>query len=97
LEKYKFIDDYKPFFINSFKGIGLSDPYPHDDEKIKGSLDDGHGIKMPEKAEDLVYPVSRYIEEYSPFCIYIPKKEIMLKLMRSSVMVKQKDELWINK
>ena len=51
---------------------------------------------MPEKAEDLVYPESRLIKEYSPFAIYIPKKEIMLKLMRSTIMVKKKETLWIN-
>ena len=96
LVKYKFIDEYKPFFINSFKSIGLSDPFPHDDEIITGSLDDGESLKMPEKVSDLVYPESRLVPEYSPFAIYIPKKEIMLKLMRSTVMVKKKELLWIN-
>jgi hypothetical protein len=61
LVKYKFIDEYMPFFINSFKSIGLSDPFPNDDEFITGSLDDGEAMKMPERVEDLVYPESRLI------------------------------------
>ena len=96
LVKYEFVDEYKPYFINSFASLGLSDPYPHDDEFITGSLDDGESMKMPEKVDDLVYPESRLIPEYSPFCIYIPKKEIMLKLMRSTIMVKKKEDLWVN-
>jgi hypothetical protein len=44
LVQNKFIDEYKPFFINSFSSIGWSDPYPNDDKLIKGSLDDGDGM-----------------------------------------------------
>lgn len=76
--------------------IGFSDPFSNDDEFIKGSLDDGEGIEMPKKPEDLVYFPSRYIEGFSPYCIYIPKKEIMLKLMRACICVSKVEDLWIN-
>ena len=92
----KFIDSYKPFFINSFTIIGWSDPYPNDDEFIKGSVDDGDGMQMPTVPTDLVYFKTRYIEGFSPYCIYIPKKEIMLKLMRACIEVKKPEDLWIN-
>ena len=51
---------------------------------------------MPTKPEDLVYFRSRYIEGFSPYCVYIPKKEIMLKLMRACVSVPKSEDLWIN-
>jgi hypothetical protein len=53
-------------------------------------------MEMPTKPEDLVYFRSRYIEGFSPYCVYIPKKEIMLKLMRACVAVPKSEDLWIN-
>jgi hypothetical protein len=92
----KFVDAYKPFFINSFSIIGWSDPFPNDDNLIKGSLDDGDGMSMPKYFTDLVYSESRYIEGFSPYCIYIPKKEIMIKMMRASIAVPKIEDLWIH-
>lgn len=90
------MDPYRPYFINSFTIIGWSDPFPHDDEFIKGSIDDGDGMKMPTVYTDLVYNESRYIDGFSPYCIYIPKKEIMLKIMRACICVNKSEDLWIN-
>ena len=96
LYQNRFVDAYKPFFINSFSIIGWSDPFPNDDEFIKGSLDDGDGMSMPKYFTDLVYNESRYIEGFSPYCIYIPKKEIMVKIMRACIAVKCPHDLWIH-
>ena len=57
----------KSFLINGFQTIGWSDPFPDDDIYIKGSLDDGHNLVLPEKPEDLVYPKERYVMDHSPF------------------------------
>ena len=53
--------------------MSFPDPYPHDDFNIIGSVDDTpFDLKIPEGAEDLVYPSQRYIPGNSPYCIYIP-------------------------
>lgn len=84
------------FLINRFYTVGFADPYPDDDKFIIGSIDDApDDIKPPSKIEDLVYPRSRYCPHHSPHCIYIPNKEIMLKLMRACIKVKTPADLWV--
>ena len=85
LVKYKLVDQPMAYFINSFQTVGWADPYPDDDKFIKGSLDDGDNLKIPERPDDWVYPKERISQEISPFQIYIPKKEIMLKMMRACI------------
>ena len=84
------------YLINGFQTIGWSDPYPEDDLFIKGSLDDGHNLVLPSKVEDLVYPKQRYVKEHSPFQIYIPRKEVMIKMMRACINVTEPEDVWIN-
>lgn len=96
LVKYKMIDDRQPFNVNSFQTVGWSDPFPNDDKLVTGSLDDGDNMTLPTKIDDWVYPESRYIEGFSPYVIYIPKKEIMMKMMRACIEVKKPEDLWIN-
>ena len=52
---------------------------------------------MPDKIDDMVYGPTRYIKGFSPYCIYIPTKEIMVKIMRACVGVKDPKELWVNR
>ena len=81
--------------INSFFSVGIMDPFPNDDLNIIGSRDDGEEILTPpEKVEDFVYPASRYIEGKRPWCLYIPNKEIMFKMMRACIKVKDPKDLW---
>ena len=84
--------------INSFTQVGLEDPFPNDDEYIEGSLDDvdPEVYRVPTKPEDTVYGESRFIEGFGPYCLYIPRKEIMLKLMRACVNCKEPSDLWFN-
>ena len=96
LVKYKMIDEKKVFNINSFSTVGWSDPYPNDDKYITGSVDDDDDITLPVKVDDWVYPESRYIKGFSPYVIYIPKKEIMLKMMRACIEIKRPEDLWFN-
>lgn len=44
---------------------------------------------------DLLYPENRYIEDQVPLHIYIPRKEIMFKLMRACIDVEKPEDLWI--
>lgn len=98
LVKYKINgQEYQVFLINSFQTIGWADPFPHDDEFITGSMDDGINLVVPEVPTDLVYQRSRYSPDYSPLCIYVPKMEIMLKMMRACVEVKNPHDLWFHK
>jgi hypothetical protein len=85
----------KLYNINSFQTIGWNDPFPRDELLVLGSIKDHKGLRKPQNAYDLVYERRRYTPECSPQCIYIPKKEIMLKLMRSCVGVEKPQDLWI--
>lgn len=86
------------YLINRFWTVGFSDPYPDDDKNIIGSVDDTpDDIKTPSQITDRVYPESRYTPGNSPYCIYIPNKEVMLKLMRACIKVKKIEDLWIIK
>ena len=86
------------YLINRFFTVGFADPYPDDDKNIIGSVDDApDDLVSPSKIEDKVYPESRYVEGNSPNCIYLPNKEIMLKLMRACIKVKDVNHLWIMK
>ena len=63
-----------------------------------GAMPDTHDLYLPTKPDDLVYEECRYVEKYSPYCIYIPKKDLMFKLMRSCVNVKNPEtDFWINR
>jgi hypothetical protein len=63
---------------------------------ITGSTDDGDNMNIPTAVDDWVYSESRYIDGFSPYVIYVPKKEIMLKMMRACIEVKKEEDLWIN-
>lgn len=76
------------YMINRFFTIGFADPYPDDDKNIIGSVDDApDDIKPPCHPSHRVYPDQRYIEGKSPNCIFLPCKEVMLKLMRACIKV----------
>ena len=96
LKKYNLIvKNPQDFNINRFFSVGIADPYPDDDLNIIGSRDDGEDfLPAPDKVEDFVYPDSRYVEGRSPYCIYIPNKEIMFKMMRACITVKEPTDLW---
>ena len=98
-EKYDIIDErLSNFLINRFWTVGFSDPFPDDDKNIIGSVDDvPDDLHTPSKVTDRIYPDSRYTPGNSPYCIYIPCKEVMLKLMRACIKVKNSEELWIMK
>ena len=44
---------------------------------------------------DMIYKIDRYKMHQSPFCIYIPCKDVMFKLMRACIGCTRKEDLWI--
>ena len=76
--------------------MSFPDPFPHDDLNIIGSVDDTpDDLKLPSTIYDRVYPDTRYTPGNSPYCIYIPCKEVMLKLMRACIKIKHAENLWV--
>ena len=74
--------------INSFEQIAWIDPYPQETD-VTDDL-----FKVPLYTEDLIYEHGRYHEEYQPLMIYIPRKDVMMKLMRACIGIKNERELW---
>ena len=51
-----------------------------------------------DKKVDYFYPEHKiHNPDYIPSMIYMPRKDIMVKLMRSCLDVKEKQNLWVNK
>ncbi len=48
----------------------------------------------PNGIDDLVYDDCRLIKGFIPWALYIPRREIMFKMMRACVGVKEKAQLW---
>jgi hypothetical protein len=80
-QKYKLKDTLKPYMINSFSKIGWQDPFPND---IHMSTKCCKKMKKMD-IEDLVYPENRMVEGEVPDQVYIPSKELMIKIMRSCI------------
>ena len=81
LNKYK-LTGPKGYCINSLEVIGWRDPFdPEKEFPFKGVSDD-------------VYAETRYRPEYSPLSIYIPNNELMFKLMRACIAVRNPTDLW---
>ena len=93
-ERYDFnITDFSAnYLIDNFDELGITDPFPNekkDNQRVNFS--------KPERVDDFVYPKSRMMDEYcSPRVIYLPSKDVMLKLMRACIGVRFEDELWFN-
>ena len=82
---YLFHED-RSYNINSFEQIGMLDPL----ENEKGdSL-----FFPPTKPDDLVYSRERYSPDESPAFTFLPKKLLMLKMIRACVDVYDPSELW---
>ena len=81
--------EYKPYLINSFWGMGWSDPFPDEHSSIEPELAD---MIMEGK---LIYNESRYEYDRSIVIIYLPSKLVMLKMMRACIGVDRKEMLWV--
>jgi len=77
------------FKINSFKQINFPDPFPKEN-KFKSKCG------PPVTIDDEVYDALCFRESLAPFCYYVPRKEMMFKMMRACINVESPDQLWIN-
>jgi len=79
----------RQFIINSFHQLGWPDPYPKENS-YKSSA------KQPVDGDDLVYDPVRFREGAPPYVVYIPRAEMLFKMMRACVEVKDASELWVS-
>ena len=80
--------------VNTFWSIGISDPFP-DESTILEQENQLFGTQKFE-LEKYVYPTFRYIKGQSPMQIYMPSKQILLKLVRACIGCSNESELWFN-
>ena len=73
----------KIHLINSFDQISWKDPFP----------DKKSNFCPPVFINDFVYDEKRMVEGQVPFMIFMPKKEVMFKLMRACIGVKDQWEI----
>ena len=79
----------KTWLVNDWEDIGVSDPFPHEESTNNISF------AMPETPENFVYAEERLQKEISPYCIFVPRKEVMWKMMRACIGCKETSDLWI--
>ena len=81
LAKYDLVDTVdKQYLINSFEQICFPDPFPNEKTFESKSL-------PPKENTDLVYDNVRMFKNKPPYVVYIPREEMMFKLMRACVNV----------
>jgi len=82
----------KPYLVNNLKTIGLPDPFPYEEENIVAQGD----LPRPDANDQIpnVYRKGRYIKGNSPYCLYIPNRDLMFKLMRACIKVDHPADLW---
>lgn len=85
----------------------MQDPFPYEFKTVNGSLDEGKILVNEYKKEDVihqdldpfspVYHPDQYVYNMSPRCIFFPRKEILFKMMRATLGVRNTDELWFRR
>lgn len=89
LKKYDLYDTCDcPHNINTFAQIGWPDPFPKENSFTSK-------ISKPTSINDLVYDKNRLFPRKLPKQVYIPRKELMLKMMRACVGVKEEEQVWV--
>lgn len=99
LVKFKLFDTLplKSFHINCLKQVGIEDPFPDDHTKFQNSIN-CHELDVYQELvlDNLVYPSQAY-GQVAPNCIWIPRVELMFKLMRACVGITDEKDLWLFK
>ena len=71
--------------------MGWKDPLSNENSHFTSSF------KIPENIfEDQVYSSHRMIKHKAPFMVYIPRREMMFKMMRLTIGVVEEYNLWFN-
>ena len=71
----------------------MADPFP--DEATVADTENMTIIDEEISLDKLVYPASRY-NEHHPRPIYIPSRYLMIKMIKSCMGCRTKDDLWFN-
>lgn len=82
------------FMVNTFWSIGMSDPFP--DESTILEQESHLFTNVAFDINTHVYPSYKYKEGQIPFMIFIPSKQLMMKLMRSCIGCSSPRDLWFN-
>ena len=86
----------RSYVIASFLKIGWSDPYAF--EELNNDLyGEVHKQKLNLEIDTPVYNMRRLVPNESPACLWMPKKELMVKLMRACINCRTKSDLWFNR
>ena len=89
-------ESVKHFLINSFPKIGLTDPFPNEEESMNNEEDTALNNMMLVDPHVMIYPKCRIIHNDSPQPIYIPNRAMMFKLMRACIGITNPNDLWFN-
>lgn len=86
--------DKRTWNIHSFWSLGMADPFPDESTMI----DTDNQYVGPDKfsMKKLVYPKSRFTKEHTPMIIYVPSREMMIKIMRACMGCQNVNDLWFN-
>ena len=79
----------KSYLINSFNQINWPDPFPYEVNSFKSK------VKQPVTYQDIVYNLKRFHGGKISHVIYIPRAELMFKMMRACLNVTEIDQLWL--
>lgn len=72
----------------------MADPFPDENTVIE----DGKQLFGDEiiGIDQLVYPQSKYLKDKSPKTIFIPQRNVMIKMIRASLGCESESDLWFN-
>ena len=74
----------------------MPDPFPEEEYKFQANVP---GIDLaPKRYSDTIYEEYKMNrEDCSPLCLFVPRKELMLKMIRACINVKSDWDLWFNR
>lgn len=90
-------EELNPFFIHDFRRLGMSDPFPDGNSAPLSEVDHKLLANVPMNIdEDLLQPKYRFAANRPPAMVWLPTKQIMIKMIRASLGIVDPSELWCN-
>ena len=90
--------------VTSFNQVGIEDPFPAEPYEFEEAINEicYEPTIQPDTEKlrwsTLIVDESRMnMDHCSPYCLYIPSRQILLKLMRACIDVKIESDLWFNR
>lgn len=88
-------DEPRSYLINQFSEVGMTDPFPP--ELLEPRADVPKRLRPMGDIDLPVYPEYKMNDPLSsPASAYLPRKELMLKMMRAAFEVNNESQLWFN-